>query len=33
MRRFDIHEAIAKRRIIPFAAGPNVSLKELKAAK
>ncbi|MBL7132336.1 MAG: HEPN domain-containing protein [Candidatus Omnitrophica bacterium] len=33
MKKYDIQEALAKRRIIPFSAGPKVSSKELKTAK
>ena len=33
MRKYDIHEAIEKRRIIHFSAGHKVSFKELKTAK
>jgi len=33
MKRFDIHEAIEKRRIVSFPAGPKLIPKELKAAK
>jgi len=33
MKKFDIQEAIEKRRIIPFSAGPKVSPKELKVAR
>ena len=33
MRKYDIREAIEKRRIIHFSAGPKVSFKELKTAK
>jgi len=33
MRKFDIQEAIDKRRIIPFSDGPKVSSKELRIAK
>jgi len=33
MKRFNIQEAITKRRIIPFPAGPKVSMKELEAAR
>jgi len=33
MNKFGINEAIEKRKIIPFAAGPKISGKELKIAK
>lgn len=33
MKRYDIQEAIEKRRIIPFSDGPKVSSKELRTAK
>lgn len=33
MKKYNIHEAIEKRKIIPFSAGPKVSRKELKIAK
>lgn len=33
MKKYDIQEAIQKRRIIPFSAGPKLSFKELRAAK
>ncbi len=32
MKKFNIQEALDKRRIVPFSAGPKVSLKELKTA-
>lgn len=33
MKKFDIQEAIEKRRIIPFSDGPKVSSKELRTAR
>ena len=33
MKKYDIQEALEKRRIIPFSAGPKVSSKELRTAK
>ncbi len=33
MKKYDIQEAIEKRKIIPFPAGPKISSKELKTAK
>ena len=33
MRRFDIKEAVEKRRILPFSDGPKVVSKEIKTAK
>ncbi|MBU0478618.1 hypothetical protein KKC91_08635 [bacterium] len=33
MRKYDIHEAIEKRRIVHFSAGHKVSFNELKTAK
>lgn len=33
MKKYNIQEALEKRRIIPFSAGPKVSSKELRTAK
>jgi len=33
MKRYNIREAVEKRRIVPFSAGPKVSSKELRTAK